>query len=388
LRISSRMRFFSQKETYDSNTPSGSSSRTSANRVPHKRSSKATIQSHEESISNFSVRTATPAIHKDVLGLSGQGPLPPDSNYSSHTSSGRAPSISDCKSFESLQKPTFGFRNQSVSTIREPESNHSSTATSTSKQKFRSLNLPSLENEADSSLPSTRDFSRAIAPTLITDPSPSPVHAVPPSAYPEVSKFVDGSFVPTVSLYLYGSPQPPSDSSKRPAPLPPRKVHSGGPQVVSTSHPPASYHIAPSPPQPAQHNIDRSNSQRSVYKRVRSDALVRAHTTKDLRSPGPPASVKAPAREPPSPAAADLGIKSQATVVANGQVAERRAPQPPTASQRQSAAVINLAKITRATPLPSEKKKEDADMVKRLQQICMDTDPTRLYRNLVKIGQG
>jgi p21-activated kinase 1 len=32
--------------------------------------------------------------------------------------------------------------------------------------------------------------------------------------------------------------------------------------------------------------------------------------------------------------------------------------------------------------------KESEDIVKRLQAICTDADPTRLYRNLVKIGQG
>ena len=43
-----------------------------------------------------------------------------------------------------------------------------------------------------------------------------------------------------------------------------------------------------------------------------------------------------------------------------------------------------------ATPRRREKKGGDKefDIVKRLQQICTDADPTRLYRNLVKIGQG
>jgi len=76
----------------------------------------------------------------------------------------------------------------------------------------------------------------------------------------------------------------------------------------------------------------------------------------------------------------------------NTPVAERRPPQPPAASQQQSPAAASLAKTAGATPRRREKKKEDkandADIVKRLQQICTDADPTRLYRNLVKIGQG
>jgi p21-activated kinase 1 len=164
------------------------------------------------------------------------------------------------------------------------------------------------------------------------------------------------------------------------------KAHSsGGPQVVSSPHPPASYRPAPSPPQPAQPNLDWSTSRRSLPQPPRSDTRVRANTTKDRRSPGPPAS-------------ADLAIKSQTTVTVNGPVAERRAPQPPTAPQQESAAVTSLAKTAGATPRRRERKKEekgrgplkanDADIVKRLQQICTDANPTRLYRNLVKTGQG
>jgi p21-activated kinase 1 len=102
---------------------------------------------------------------------------------------------------------------------------------------------------------------------------------------------------------------------------------------------------------------------------------------------------KAPVRESPNSSTADLALKSQPTVAVNGPVAERRAPQPPAAPQQQSAAVASLAKTAAgATPRRREKKKEDkandADIVKRLQQICTDADPTRLYRNLVKIGQG
>ena len=209
-------------------------------------------------------------------------------------------------------------------------------------------------------------------------------------AYPGLSKSVDDSFIPSVSVFLRAS-RLPSDSSKRPAVSPPKKAHSSGPHSAP-SHPPASYRPAPSPPQPAQPNLDRSNSQRTVPKQPRSDTLVRANTTKDRRSPGPPASAKASVRESPNSSAADLALKSQPTVTTSVPVAERRAPQAPAAPQQQSGAVASLAKTAGATPRRREKKKEDkandADIVKRLQQICTDADPTRLYRNLVKIGQG
>jgi p21-activated kinase 1 len=153
------------------------------NGVLHHRSSKETIQSHQESISNFStsfsVHTATAAIHKELFHHSGQGPLPSSesSHHPSESSNGRDPTISDHKSFQSLQKPTFGLRNQSVSTvstIRGPESNRSSAPTSTPRQSFRPPSLPSLEDADESSLPSTPRSSWGIAPTLVTDPRPSP----------------------------------------------------------------------------------------------------------------------------------------------------------------------------------------------------------------------
>ena len=229
----------------------------------------------------------------------------------------------------------------------------------------------------------------APAPGSSSQSPPVPGTAHP--AYPGLSKSVDDSFVSTVSMPSISSRHY-SDSSQRPALSVPKKAHSGGPHGLSSPHPPASYRPAPSPSQPAQPNLDRSNSQRTVSKPPRNDTLVRANTTKDRRSPGPPASVKASTRESPNSSTADLALKSQATVATNGPVAERRAPQPPATPQQQSPAVASLAKTAGATPRRREKKKEDkandADIVKRLQQICTDADPTRLYRNLVKIGQG
>jgi p21-activated kinase 1 len=221
---------------------------------------------------------------------------------------------------------------------------------------------------------------------------PIPATAHPPQ--PGLSRSVDDSHVPPVSLVFFGSTLF-SDSAKRPSPSPKKAQSPGVPQGVSLSHPPGSYRPAPSPPQLAQPNLDRSNSQRTAPKPPRGETLIRANTTKDRRSPVPPAAPKAPARESPNASTADLASKSQvqATTAVNPPVAERRAPQPPAAPQQPSVAATTLAKTTAgATPRRREKKKEDkandADIVKRLQQICTDADPTRLYRNLVKIGQG
>ena len=99
-------------------------------------------------------------------------------------------------------------------------------------------------------------------------------------------------------------------------------------------------------------------------------------------------SVNSSAEGPRNSPNADDGVRSQAS---DGTVAGHSAPRPPTAPQQQSAAVASSAKAASATPGRREKKKDKAnhaDIIKRLQQICTDADPTQLYRNLVKIGQG
>lgn len=69
---------------------------------------------------------------------------------------------------------------------------------------------------------------------------------------------------------------------------------------------------------------------------------------------------------------------------------EGRQQQPapsPAAQQLAKAAGGGVATPRRREKKPVDKDKEE-DIVRRLQQICTDADPTRLYRNLVKIGQG
>ena len=53
----------------------------------------------------------------------------------------------------------------------------------------------------------------------------------------------------------------------------------------------------------------------------------------------------------------------------------------------QKAAAAGVATPRRRKEKAGDKDKE-ADIVKRLQAICTPADPTKLYRNLVKIGAG
>lgn len=172
------MAFPSPKETYDSNTPLDLSSRTSMN---------GPIQPSRGSISNSSVHTtSTAATRKDLFDRSEQGP-------------GGVPSISRCKSFHSLEKRTFRFRNQSqstVGTIYEAGSVRGSTAFSTSKQENHSLEKPCFKDEGESPLPSAPRSTIYSLSTASPEPSPSSsrIYVVPPSVPlddPSTKTYVD-----------------------------------------------------------------------------------------------------------------------------------------------------------------------------------------------------
>src|SRR6266849_3844405 len=165
------MAFRSRKTTYDSYTPSVSSRRTSRNGALYRISSKETIQSYNGSISNSSVHTtSTAATRKDLFDYPERGP-------------GGVASISHRKSFHSLEKPTFRFRNQSqstVGTIRQAGSARSSTTISISEE-IRSLNIPSSEDEDESLAPSTPPRSSVYN---LSEPDSEPSIPTPVNEYP------------------------------------------------------------------------------------------------------------------------------------------------------------------------------------------------------------
>lgn len=163
-------------------------------------------------------------------------------------------------------------------------------------------------------------------------------------------------------------------------PPPPKKPSPPGSTVITG---PTPYRPAPTPPSIATPALDRSTSQRIPPKPTKPlDALGRANTTRDRRSPAPPSAIKDQVTQPPSKpspgsSATDLPLK-------------QRDPRAVSTSVQNSAAQSNLAKVSGvATPRKRTKDKtKDEDIIKRLQAICTDADPTKLYRNLVKIGQG
>ncbi|TFK73767.1 Pkinase-domain-containing protein [Pluteus cervinus] len=164
----------------------------------------------------------------------------------------------------------------------------------------------------------------------------------------------------------------------RTPPPPPKKPVSTSASSSNVSVPQA-YRPAPTPATTVIPSLDRSTSQRAPAKPTKpSEALGRANTTRDKRAPSTAGT------------GTESTIKVASTSSAANGARERdpRAPQ----NQPQSAAASSLAKTAGvATPRRREKKVDkdkDGDIIKRLQAICTDADPTKLYRNLIKIGQG
>ncbi|KAJ7577088.1 STE/STE20/PAKA protein kinase [Mycena floridula] len=200
--------------------------------------------------------------------------------------------------------------------------------------------------------------------------------AIPGEAYAQSPPAIDDGF--------HSPRSPPPPPSKKP---------------TSPISAPSSYRPAPTPPSTVTPALDRSTSQRTPSKPIKTvDPLGRSNTTStNKRSPtgtpttSAPVSSKTPKPSPGS-SSTDLPLKAQAAGPPASSGPRDRDPRAQQQNQQPSPAAQSLAKTAGvATPRRREKKVDQAkegDIVKRLQQICTDADPTRLYRSLVKIGQG
>ncbi|KAJ7504365.1 STE/STE20/PAKA protein kinase [Mycena galericulata] len=198
-----------------------------------------------------------------------------------------------------------------------------------------------------------------------------------PQAVMEIVKFYqEGQAEGWDKLGAMGAFEPPDDGFQNPRspPPPPKKS-----QSAFSSPAPTAYRPAPTPPSAVSPALDRSTSQRTPTKPPATKPVERSNTTRDRPpQPKPPGQSSGTPKPSPGSSSSDLPLRTPAP----------RAPAPP------SAAAASLAKAgaTGATPRRREKKPadkdKDGDIVRRLQQICTDADPTRLYRSLVKIGQG
>ena len=437
--------------------------------------------------------TSTAATRKDPFDYPEQNP-------------GGLPSISHLKSFHSLEKATFRFRNQSqstVGTVRGPGAGsvRSYTATSTSEQEIRSLNTPSFEGEDEYPLPSeTTPRSSLYDPSTLAEPGPSSsrIHGVPPSTpLDDLSTEPYGDSRPFATTEIPTADNPPAN---HPSSLPPprdrrmdtvslshtvpstketpfvsgtatnHKVYgTSSPSAPSSRRTPKKTveYIKPSKesikeyerllresevyttaskdpfvpstqtPLPSPHNV--LNPSRSQQKAAPFVPLTPPHPSqKSQDSPtdfyADPIPIAVPGTAPTaplgslpevsvSPTQADsMGINSRTrggSVAAKGKkgvlgimtdlLKSHKRPEISTAYDPVHLTHVGfnsstgeftglpkewpqLLQDSRISKSDQEKKKEgkgkDADMVKRLQQICSDGDSRLLYRNLVKIGPG
>ena len=136
------------------------------------------------------------------------------------------------------------------------------------------------------------------------------------------------------------------------------------------------------PPPPSSHNASRPSGNRQKATFTVPPALPRPSRAN--------ATNLADLYADPNPTAV-LGTAPKAPLDDLPEISSSTAPVD-SAPQQRSAAVASLAKAPDATLRRRENKKidkaNDADNVRRLQQICTNADPTQFYRNLVKIGQG
>lgn len=115
-------------------------------------------------------------------------------------------------------------------------------------------------------------------------------------------------------------------------------------------------------------------------------------------APSPPM-VNSGAAVPVKPSATDKLVRrmsSQKSAGPSAPSSSRPAPPPPSGASTSTSPSGTVAKGKApvgpgATPRRRETKKntmKDSEVIARLQAICTDADPTKLYRSLVKIGQG
>ncbi|KAG0215941.1 signal transducing kinase of the PAK [Mortierella sp. GBA30] len=170
------------------------------------------------------------------------------------------------------------------------------------------------------------------------------------------------------------SKQPKENRISRDKPAPPPAPAAAGPVFESHRVPPAPQPTKkPSAPRPA----DSAPSERT-------EALEKIDTNSSPVSPPAvppsPAASAAPRLPPPKPKKPSQQGGAAAVVV-------------PPAKPSANAPAVHHHPTGHPPPKRREKKTDkDAvssqDVIRRLQAICTDADPTKLYRNLIKIGQG
>ena len=182
------------------------------------------------------------------------------------------------------------------------------------------------------------------------------------------SQGADTAFIAKYAHPRAAPPPPPPTNKKAGVPKPPGQMVSAVPPPPGPPKQSRVQNAIPLAPAP----LDRSLSQRSVptqpsYKPI--DRSLSQRRPDPRQAPAPP-----PQQQPFSKPSLQSSHPSRG----------------PANSPATSALSRNASKATpgTATPRRREKPKESFDVIAKLKAICTDADPTKLYRSLVKIGQG
>ncbi|CAG8499825.1 7340_t:CDS:10 [Cetraspora pellucida] len=193
----------------------------------------------------------------------------------------------------------------------------------------------------------------------------------PPSSLPTSPRIVDKQFENPVSVENFRSaPTPPEKKKPNPPVVPIRSTN------TSTN---------------AQSVSDKSNNQPKSPNKASSPKPPRSQEPPKLPPiPSlPPLESRTMPTAPPKPAPKPPRPKES-----NNQVPPPPQTAPPTSKPSQQPATSASGPVVKPPPPNTQRRqqrkpaKDSIDVIERLKAICTDADPTKLYRNLVKIGQG
>lgn len=134
-------------------------------------------------------------------------------------------------------------------------------------------------------------------------------------------------------------------------------------------------------------------SQRTVPTQTSQPSLDRSKSTRSppVAHPGLQKSMSSAGRIPQSTSSPRNGREGANRAPAPGSAAAALSRQASKAKEQQAKQPLQHAPSSSGTATPrrrKEDKKDNADVIARLNAICTDADPTKLFRNLVKVGQG
>jgi p21-activated kinase 1 len=196
---------------------------------------------------------------------------------------------------------------------------------------------------------------------------------------------------------------PPAPSAPRPSkvgpgfqnPRPPPKLPTRHkplgreqPSILTPPQPSSSFRPMPSAPSsvPASLSLDTSKSQRSPLSPSPQPEIARPKSQREAPR-APPSATRRSGGQP-----AGAGQKIALRNPMRERVDKAAPPGPPVVSLRKHAerrAGERNVTLAESSAAPRQRERSDNDdnsAIKRLQAICTDADPTRLYRNLVEIA--